>query len=128
MPLSMLRSLHLAPSLDSLDTGYARGLAIRTAHLVVPCFLLYPFAVCRPYSIAISRVIPCFAGASADCQDALLSGAEKGRCAPRCSPVRQFWEVLFGMSPEQSTRMGWEELALGQGVVEPVFLWVGCLL
>lgn len=36
----------------------------------------------------------------------------------------------FSLVCPLSRAQGWggEELALGQGVAEPVFLWVGCLL
>lgn len=40
----------------------------------------------------------------------------------------QFWEVLFGVSPEQSTRMGWGGAGSGPGGCRACFLWVGCLL
>lgn len=53
---------HLAPSLGFtgccqkiIYTRYARGQAIRVMHLVGFFFPLCPFAICRPYSIAISK-------------------------------------------------------------------------
>nr|CAA24785.1 unnamed protein product [Rattus norvegicus] len=83
--------------------------------------LLCPFAICRPYPI--HRVTP----RSADCSvDALLSGAEEGRCAPRHTQPCQGSSGRFSLlCPLRRTR-GWggEELALGQGVAEPVLLWV----